>query len=332
MKPFDDLTKQGQTRRLRALALEAIKAYPLKLEKLALIQNSWNATYRIDTTQGKTYMMRVNRAGPGAHTIEELEVEMAWVGALYRETKLGVPKPLANRKKSLITVTEARGIPEPRHCVVFSWLPGKVVGDKATPENYFKLGQASAQLHLHAKTFKSPHPKKIRIHNNPLPFRDENVLFDPAYQKWFTAKQRKIIEQAMLHTQAAIDYLYRKRGRRIIHNDLHHWNAMLHEGKVAPFDFEDLMWGYPVQDVATTMFHVQYADTFSDLLESFRQGYETITTWPERYDGEINHYMAARRLMFINYLIQSADPEERDFAPQYIKTAVSRLQKYLKFL
>lgn len=333
MKPFDELTKPGQTRRIRVLAEAALAEYPIKVARLKLIQNSWNVTYRVDTTRGKTYILRINRAGPVAHRVEELEAEMAWVDALHRETKLGVPQPLANRKKSLITLAEVPGVPEPRYCAVFGWLPGTVVGSRISPKNYFKMGQLSAQLHLHGKTFKPPHPKKILAHKSPLPYRDKNVLFEPAYRKWFTAKQRDIIKQSMKQTQAAIDDLFKKRrGKQIIHNDLHHWNVMLHQGKVSPFDFEDLMWGFPVQDVAISLFYVQYHDKFSDLLQAFCQGYETQATWPERYDGEIYHHMAARRLMFINYLIQTKDPEDRAFAPDYIKLAEPRLKEYLKSL
>lgn len=331
MKPFDALTKQGQTRRLRTLALEAIKGYPIKVAKLRLIQNDWNATFRIDTTRGKKYVMRINRAGLGAVSLEILQAELAWVDALNRETTLKMPKPLANKEHSFVTTTKVDGVPEPRHCIIFSWLPGKTVADHLSPDSYFKLGQLSAQLHLHAKKFRPPKPKALWVYDHIFSFGEDNVLFEPAYKKWFPAGRRKMFENVVGCVQAEFDRLYsNRRGVQIIHNDLHHWNVMVHRGQLSPFDFEDLRWGFPVQDVATTLFYVQYDDNFSKLSDSFKQGYETQTKWPERYDGEIYHYMAARRLMFVNHLIQSDDPAYQEALPELIKLMEKRLKDYLK--
>ena len=42
---------------------------------------------------------------------------------------------------------------------------------------------------------------------------------------------------------------------RILHNDLHQWNVRIYRGRLSPIDFEDLMWGWPVQDIATTLYY-----------------------------------------------------------------------------
>ena len=70
-----------------------------------------------------------------------------WLAALRHDTGLGVPKPLTTRHGALVTTVEMSGVPEARHCIVFSWVPGADLADRLWAENVYKLGELAALLH-----------------------------------------------------------------------------------------------------------------------------------------------------------------------------------------
>ena len=59
---------------------------------------------------------------------------------------------------------------------------------------------------------------------------------------------------------------------RIIHGDLHQWNVRNARGVLSPIDFEDLMLGWPMQDIATTLYYFD-AENISALRDAFQTGY-----------------------------------------------------------
>ena len=61
-------------------------------------------------------------------------------------------------------------------------------------------------------------------------------------------------EKAIAWAQEAIDRLQASaESMRLLHGDLHQWNVRSYRGVLSPIDFEDLMLGWPVQDIATTL-------------------------------------------------------------------------------
>jgi hypothetical protein len=51
MKPYSALSEQSQARRLRPLALNALKSYDLDVAHLRLVSNDFNGIFRVDTTE-----------------------------------------------------------------------------------------------------------------------------------------------------------------------------------------------------------------------------------------------------------------------------------------
>ena len=88
-------------------------------------------------------------------------------------------------------------------------------------------------------------------------------------------------------------------------NDLHHDNIRIFHGRLRPFDFEDTIWGYPVQDIAMTLQDLMIEvrrDGFAPLQMAFRKGYESRGTWPESYEGQIETFRAGRMFWVANYV------------------------------
>src|SRR5690606_23955825 len=123
LKPFDQLTIRGKARRLRPLALSALEQYDLDVERLELVRNDLNGIFRVRTADGRSYLLRV--CLPNHHTLETLQAEVAWLQALEAEPDIAAPAPIPAANGEHIVTASAPGVPEPRRCMVFSWLPGR---------------------------------------------------------------------------------------------------------------------------------------------------------------------------------------------------------------
>jgi Ser/Thr protein kinase RdoA (MazF antagonist) len=318
------------------MAFTALEQYDLNIGRVRLVTNDMNGIFRVDTVDGQKYILKVTDPS-GCHGLEEVRSEMMWLAALRRDTTLGVPQPLTTREGQLATTVEVSGVPEPRHCIIFTWVPGADLADRLTPENMRRFGAFAALLHEHAKTFQPPDGFRVRTlakifyYANPdFPFVEPFVLFDEAHRDLFPADRLEIYRRAVDLIQDAHNRLYvDPRGLRVVHNDLHPWNVKVYRGKVYALDFEDLAWGYPVQDIATTFYYLQGEEQEDELCAAFREGYTRHSEWPEQYPGQIETFIASRALMLTNYVVCSEDPTYKAIAPDYVARAERRLQELL---
>jgi len=327
MKPFSSLTERGQALRLRQLALHALTMYPLDISRVRLITNDMNGIFRVDTMDGRKFVLRVTLP-EGGHTLDHVTAEMDWLAALSSETDLSVPKPYQAKNGDLVVEAAASGVPDPRLCVVFSWVPGKDLAKDLTPENISKLGELMARLHQHAITYQPPQALALLKFDQVFPFPEPVVLFEDAYADLFPPGRRAIFEQGIAWAQASIDRLKASgEPMRILHGDLHQWNVRISRGVLSPIDFEDLMLGWPAQDIATSLYYL-LDESFEELRQAFQEGYSQNTPWPERYPGEIDSFIAARGIGLANFILNDPNPAWRIQAAEFFE----RVENRIKFL
>ena len=85
------------------------------------------------------------------------------------------------------------------------------------------------------------------------------------------------------------------------------------------YDFEDIAYGRPEQDIGTALYHVRFRDEYSLFYHSFRAGYEVVQPWPLASDQQLDAFIMARLIMFANYVINyNINPEEnlKEFASE----------------
>ena len=75
MKPYEKLTWRGRLRRLRLLALDALQAYDLDVDQVALLATDTNVLYRVTTTAGERFALRL--ANPRWRDREAAAAEVA---------------------------------------------------------------------------------------------------------------------------------------------------------------------------------------------------------------------------------------------------------------
>ncbi len=314
-KPFESLHPRGQARRLHALARAALEQYALDVTRLRRVGTFTNTLFRVWTAEGASYAVRVCR--PGWRTDTDLLSEALWLQALARETDIPVPQPLPARDGRLLVTAAAAGVPEPRRCTVQRWLPGTPLEKRLTEDNLAKMGELFARLHAHAAGFAPPPGFTQRQLDTLYARGEEAVLWGEACRDAFTDRTRAALQRAQAAAQKALAGLYADpAGRRVIHNDLWHGNIKVYRGRLCPLDFEDTVWGYPVQDLAMALQDLMKdvsAEVFGPLRQALRRGYARHAPWPERYAGEIDALGAGRLVWVANYVARYERPHLRTF-------------------
>ncbi|CAN5580549.1 phosphotransferase [soil metagenome] len=318
MQPFAFLTRQGQSRRLRTLAFAALEQYDFEVERLRLINNETNCTFRVDTADGETFALRISL--PDVHMIAEIEAEIDWQLAVSRETEIRVPTPIPAHSGSYVVTAGARGVPEERHCVLFSWLRGRELINLAAPGAFREFGALAARLHQHGATFQLDKPDAIRKLQTLYPFGDREMILDPSTAELFPTHAYQVLLEMRTAAERELEWLFsRDETPQLLHGDLHWWNVMSYRGKLQVIDFEDLAWGFPVQDIAITFYYIAEEDNFSELRAAFQAGYETVAPWPEMYPGQIELHMVHRAIDLFNFVLSSTFRHDHELLDGFVE-------------
>lgn len=322
MKSFAQLTPRGQTRRLRRLALEALRQYDLTIQRVRLLSRAYNTIFRVDTAQGR-FVLRINR--PRERSRAELLSELAWIEALARETDVHVPTPYPTRRGDYLVEAGAPGVPEPRYCVLFAWLPGPLLAKRLSPKTVAQLGETMAHLHRHAAHWQPPDGFSLRRMDAPFPFNDPVVLFEPHYQAQMPPNAPRLLRHAHSLVEKTISRLWQAEPHaiRVLHGDMHPWNVKVWRSRLLVFDFDDAMWGHPAQDIAITFFYLFDRADFDTLLQAFRVGYEQVALWPFTDERDLWVLLMGRTLDLLNFVLLY----EPDMADTYTQRSLQRLER-----
>jgi Ser/Thr protein kinase RdoA (MazF antagonist) len=336
LKRFDELTERGQARRLRPLAFAALEPFGIEVRRLSLLATDMNAVFRVDTVDGNKYALRIGTPR-GCHGLEEIRSEIAWLRELEQDPRIGAPHPVAAGDGTMVRTVEADGVPGARHCVLFGWVSGVDLADRLSFQNVERLGRLTALLHRHAEFFALPEGLRVRTLDKVFPYADPDfplvervALFEEPGRRMLTRKTRAVYVRAIRWVRQALEALFDRQERlRIVHNDLHPWNVKVCRGTLYAMDFEELMWGHPVQDIGTTFYYLRLRPSYPLLREAYECGYRALNPWPERRPGEIDAFVADRALTLVNFVLASGEKRHREMAPEYVATVAERLEALL---
>lgn len=322
MKEWESLTERGQIMRLRSLGEAALAQYSMVPRRLRLVGGFTNVIFRVDTDHGP-YALRVDLHQD--HSDEDVEIELAWLQSLAGTSNLDTVRVVPTRNAQHYVHATGIGVPGTRRCVLFQWVPGRCLGDDPTVAGYHRLGQMSAGLHLHGENFNPPHQPLTwdKVFYWPQEV-DPVVVFDPDRAHYLADGRREILDLSIAQVESAFSKLVHGEAQ-VIHGDLHPDNVHVYRNRLIGFDFEDVTWGHRVQDIAITLFYERNHPGYRDFRKAFEEGYRSCADWPVSYEGELEHFMAARTIMFINYVANlQNDPSD------YYRIAFPRLERFLE--
>ncbi len=308
---------------MRQVALQVLQRYPFQVKEIRFLAKESNTHYTVITNDNQRYVLRIY--SDMETTQADNLTELFWLRALQRDTDLCVTEPIPDCEGRYLNLVCTDDRPAMR-CVVFSWVPGRSLSHYLSPRNYEKFGWVLARLHQHAETLQLPETLAPRRWDRLFYFPDEpDLIHHPKYRHLFHKERIWLLDKVMENAQMLLDRLYSDPAPILIHSDLHMWNVRLHKGSFCLMDFEAVLMGYPVQDVAITLYYGTKRDDYAELSAAFQQGYSRLRPWPIETQYQLETLWAARMVNFINYSAR-IEPDPRE----YIRRCCADLWDYLE--
>lgn len=227
----------------------------------------FNDTYRVKSTQGITYYLRVYRTR--WRSLPDILYELDVLNHLQRK---GFPAahPVPLRDGSLCKELSApEGL---RYAVLFTEAPGKLISYDQKPEKVaYQYGQAVARLHNAVSDFSSPHPR-FQIDLNLLidtPLRNIAPFLAHRPDAWaYLRGFAEVLRQKIVKLPTGgLEQGY-------CHGDLQSEHANVAEdGTLTFFDFDCGGYGYRAYDLAVFRWCSRLEDQEAVWWEPYLQGY-----------------------------------------------------------
>jgi Ser/Thr protein kinase RdoA (MazF antagonist) len=328
MKPFDQVARATQRKRLRRLGEIALKRYGRDGAKLRFISDTASFVFRVDW-RGKRYALRIDSEPANEEWLAMLKAEMAWLAALRRDTALAVPEPVPALDGTLEQVVAVDGVPGPRLVSLLRWMPGRLIGDRPTPRILAQMGAFMAQLHHHAEGFAFP-DGATRSHTawDKLAYWCDRQNDTSAT---LTAEERDLCAAAAERLQAEIARVGRDRDYGLVHADLHLHNCLLHEGELGVIDFADCRFASYFCDMAVPLTYLDGRPDYERLRAAFYEGYTAVRSLPAGYEGVVQTFMVARAFDIVEWIhLDWPSPTHFPFGPALLASAMRRIRDYME--
>lgn len=269
-------SRKAEFHRAATAAWREWDASPARME---LVAHQENVVFRVDSTSGGTFVLRLHR--PGYHDLAELVSEQQWTAAL---NAAGIGGPVPVRALDGRRYVEVRvGTKESRLAGVSEWVEGEVLSDlvdAASGERlarYFNdLGRIAAQIHNQAVGWELP--PNFKRHS----FDVDGFLGEaPFWGRFWEASgleesDRRLTSQAREHLRELLtDYSQDPRNYSLIHGDLHPGNILKTANGLQVIDFDDAGFGWHLYELAVALFHYQSNPHFGMIRDALVAGYRS---------------------------------------------------------
>jgi Ser/Thr protein kinase RdoA (MazF antagonist) len=317
---FFDQPEDVVIKELEAFSLQILSRYPIVVKSAVSINYEYNATLKVEATDGRLFALRINTNSP--RTPENLRAEIAFVRFLAEDGRVKVPHPIENSDGDFYTSILHDASGRMFHCVLYSWILGEELEDEPTDEQLNALGAAMATMHLVAPSFTLPEGSALPTFDDPLWWTEDFLLSEKSV---LDAEAKELITQALSTIKFGVSKFYVNATPRVIHADMHGGNVLWHEGSLSVIDFDDCGLGLPIQDFATALY---YFDT-PEQDAAFKAGYNSIAPIPESSENEMKMFFLQRRIVLLNYLYETSNLEHKSMIPAYQEETLRRVKNFL---
>jgi len=304
VRSYNELTAEGQLRRLRLLGLDAVAAYGIACTAVRIrrVAQSFNTTFRISDEAGQSFALRVGGA-ERIHADGTEHVEAEWMRALRSDGAVSPPDVIDAADGTPVVRRSHPGVDGARLCMLFGCVVGTPLARAMSGERAAQIGQLAALLHEHGAATAPPTRPSVLVADRVLYWRLENRLGQLGYCG-------SLISEALDRTDRVIAALWAHppQAPHLLHGDLHPGNVMLSGPNLVPVDFQDLVWGIEVQDLAISLSSFRPFHDAETLRRRFRAGYASVRDWPEVDPETWEALLAARRLHQLNLALTLRRP------------------------
>jgi Ser/Thr protein kinase RdoA (MazF antagonist) len=317
---FFDSTTEQQIESFTKTAREMLAGYGLSEVEVKCINYEFNATFSVVTGGGDKYALRINVNS--TRTLENMHGEIEFVNFIARVPGLKVPRPVANSRDSYISSIHHTESGKEVSGILYTWLEGEEIGDEPTHDQLIEVGAAMAKMHQSSRQFKPSQAAQLPTFSDWLWGTEDFLLSDKSL---LTPEQFAAIKSAVEIIEADTRDLFAANPTQVIHGDLHGWNLMWHEGELFIFDFDDCGYGIPHQDIAITLYYLDTPEQDAAILE----GYRSICELPTYTKAQMSSLLLQRRLVLLNYLYETKNPEHKAMLPAYLAKSMERVGGFL---
>ncbi len=313
-------------------AESALSLYDLPADAtVQLVSRSENETYKVESSSGRRWALRVQR--PGYQSRQALASEIAWLVALRIDGVVATPVPIAGLDGEWVQLGRVEGDPATRNMVLFAWEDGHQPGVGMDLRPCFNsLGVITAKMHAHSAAWQRPEGFER------FTWDFEAALGESA--RWGRWRDGLGMDAAKLDLFGRTVDLIRDRlaaygsgpGRfGLAHCDLRLANLLVHEGEVKVIDFDDCGFSWYMYDAATLMSFYEHLPGAPDLIEHWLEGYRTVRTVTREEEEEIPTFVMLRRLLLVAWVRSHVETElARSLGVSYTDQTVGLCSAYLR--
>ena len=251
-----------------------------------------------------------------------MEDELSFLDFAAGMGTISAPRPVPNRDGHLVTaIATPQG---ERLACLFQWVAGERSSRQLSPAVLGQCGRITAHLHKISRAFPFPSEDNGFRAAFRAAFRadyryDQTLAL--SHREWMAEHQAEIgpENEALLHR--AIDFVVDGMDRvgqsratyGIIHADLHFGNFLVHNGQVSLIDFDQLGRGHYCYDISTLLVEL-YDDPETQPVywQAFKAGYAEVTPLPFSDDAELDPFIAAVGLAFLDWVYNAPNPQVRE--------------------
>lgn len=284
-------------------ARAALAAFGLPGTEPHPIGKSENVVFRADAPDGTRWALRLHR--PGYHALPALESDRELTAHLAAS---GLVVPTGRRTVDGAWYTEVQ-TPDPeasRLAGMTLWHPGKTLESligkdrgPATWDWFERTGALLADLHKATASW-TPPPTFTRHCLDADGFVGEAPFWGRFWDlPCLTAEESSLLAQARNRVAARLAALADP--LLLIHADAHPANVLVSGDQLGLIDFDDCAWGWPVFDMAVSLWSASSEPDFAALRDRFLAGYAARRALPQDALEQLDLFLLVRTLMLIGW-------------------------------
>lgn len=308
--------------------LESILSqYDLPAPRAHLLQDRWNHIYRVDAADGAAYSLRIT--APEFRERRWMEDELAFLDFAAGVGTVAAPRPVRNRAGELISTIQTET--GERLACLFAWVEGEPASRHLSADVLRQCGRLTAHLHEIGRAF--PFPDEANDFRKGYRYDQALAL---SHREWIPQHRAEIGPQNEALLERAIDFVVAGMDRvgqtrqsyGVIHADLYFGNLLVHDGQLSVIDFDQLGRGHYCYDIAFTLTELfDEPETQPEFWRAYKAGYAEVTPLPFADDAELDPFLVAVGLAFLDWVYNAPNPAVRAEKMQFVPGVYRMLQE-----
>ncbi len=273
--------------------------------EIVLMNVSENTTFAI----GADHVLRIHRAGYSS--AEEIDSELAWLQAVRNDTGVVTPEVVKTIDRTSVVRARVGAFDSDRFAVMFRRLPGIEPTEDRLVDLFEPLGQITARLHQHARTWVRPKGFTRRLWDTDHSIGEhehwgclENGLGVGENERLVLRRCAEKVNSRLAEFGTAPDRF------GLVHADLRLANLLVDShGGISVLDFDDSGFSWFGYDLGASLSFIEDHRQRADLIDAWSNGYRSVAPLEEAVEHELMTFIMLRRLVLTAWFGTHPDTE-----------------------